>query len=97
MVHVQTEEASKPWLMGAGLAVALIAAAQLALQLYAGRQYGYFRDELYYLACAQHLDWGYVDQPPLIALLAWMTRHTIGTSLPALMLWPRWLARGASC
>jgi hypothetical protein len=35
--------------------------------LYAGQNYGYFRDELYYLACALHLDWGYVDQPPLIA------------------------------
>lgn len=34
------------------------------------RQYGIFRDELYYLACAQRLDWGYVDQPPLsIAVL----------------------------
>src|SRR5471030_1122298 len=70
MEHVQTEEARKPWLMGAGLAVALIAAAKLALHLYAGRHYGYFVDELYYLACARHLDWGYVDQPPLIAAIA---------------------------
>ena len=30
--------------------------------------YGYFRDELYYLDCASHLDWGYVDQPPLSIL-----------------------------
>lgn len=53
MYHVQTEEARKPWLMGAGLAVALIAAAKLALDMYAGRHYGYFIDELYYLACAR--------------------------------------------
>ena len=34
-------------------------------------QYGYFRDELYYLACARRLDWGFVDHPPLsVALLA---------------------------
>lgn len=33
--------------------------------------YGVFRDELYYLACARQLAWGYVDHPPLsIALLA---------------------------
>ena len=84
MDYVQTEAARKPWLMGAGLAVALIAAAQLALQMYAGRQYGYFRDELYYLACARHLDWGYVDQPPLIAAIASITRAVLGDSLLAI-------------
>ena len=47
--------------------VAGLAAAKLAVHLYAGRHYGYFVDELYYLACSRHLAWGYVDQPPLIA------------------------------
>jgi hypothetical protein len=32
--------------------------------------YGVFRDELYYFACARHLAWGYVDHPPMIAVLA---------------------------
>jgi len=32
--------------------------------------YGVFRDEIYYIACARHLDWGYVDHPPLVALVA---------------------------
>ena len=32
--------------------------------------YGVFRDELYYVACSRHLDWGYVDHPPLVALIA---------------------------
>ncbi|MBZ0255910.1 glycosyltransferase family 39 protein [bacterium] len=31
--------------------------------------FGLFRDEYYYIACANHLDWGYVDQPPLCALI----------------------------
>jgi len=26
--------------------------------------YGIFRDELYYLACANRIDLGYVDHPP---------------------------------
>src|SRR5512134_1938922 len=31
--------------------------------------YGPFIDELYYVACAKHLAWGYVDHPPLAPLL----------------------------
>ncbi len=27
--------------------------------------YGHFSDEFYYLACSDHLAWGYVDHPPL--------------------------------
>jgi hypothetical protein len=68
--------------------VGLIAAIKLLLHLYAGRHYGYFVDELYYLACADHLAWGYVDQPPLIAFIAKLTRMMLGDSLPAIHLLP---------
>lgn len=51
-------------------------------------RYGYFRDALYYLACAEHPAFGYVDQPPLFPFIAWIARHTLGTSLPALIFWP---------
>jgi hypothetical protein len=60
----------------------------IALYLLAGPHYGYFRDELYYLACGEHPAWGYVDQPPLIGWIAWLLQHTIGTSLWALRLLP---------
>jgi hypothetical protein len=36
----------------------------VALQLSAAGRYGIFRDEFYYLMCADHLAWGYVDHPP---------------------------------
>ena len=65
-----------------------IAACKLLVHLYAGRHYGYFVDELYYLACSRHLDWGYVDQPPLIALITWTSRSILGDSLPAIRFLP---------
>jgi 4-amino-4-deoxy-L-arabinose transferase-like glycosyltransferase len=50
--------------------------------------YGMFRDEFYYLACADHLAWGYVDHPPLsIALLA-ASRTVLGDSVHAIRVLP---------
>jgi len=51
-------------------------------------QYGYFRDELYYAACGEHLAWGYVDHAPLVAFASWITRTLFGDSLFALRLLP---------
>ena len=47
-----------------------VALGVLTLQLVVAHRYGIFRDELYFLACGRHLQWGYVDQPPLVAVLA---------------------------
>jgi dolichyl-phosphate-mannose-protein mannosyltransferase len=57
-------------------------------------RYGYFRDELYYAACGQHLAWGYVDQAPLIAVIARLSRALFGDSLRALRFFPA-LSSGA--
>jgi len=40
--------------------------------------YGFFRDELYFLVCGHHLAWGYVDQPPLVALQARVAEALFG-------------------
>jgi hypothetical protein len=62
----------------------VIAFAQLILVTAFHNNYGYFRDELYYIACSNHLAWGYVDQPPLsIGLLA-VIRWIAGDSLHAI-------------
>jgi hypothetical protein len=73
---------------GATAIVLYIAAGSFVTHMLTAARYGYFRDELYYLACARHLAFGYVDQPPMIALVTWLTVHTIGTSLYALHLLP---------
>jgi hypothetical protein len=66
------------------VAAVAIPVAIVVLHLLTWRQYGIFRDELYYLACASHLDWGYVDHPPLsIAILAGV-RALFGESLFAM-------------
>ncbi|MGH7070309.1 MAG: glycosyltransferase family 39 protein, partial [Acetobacteraceae bacterium] len=61
---------------------------KVLLQFAGIRHYGFFRDELYYMACGRHLAWGYVDQPPLIAAFAWFEAHVFGTSIVALRLLP---------
>jgi 4-amino-4-deoxy-L-arabinose transferase-like glycosyltransferase len=43
--------------------------------------WGYFRDEMYYILCGQHLDWGYVDHGPIVALQARATIAVFGKSL----------------
>jgi hypothetical protein len=61
----------------------LLAGAKLLIHLTTAGRYGYFRDELYFLDCARHLDWGYVDCAPLIAVYA-KVALLLGGSLPAL-------------
>jgi len=65
-----------------------LASCKLLIQFAGINHYGFFRDELYYMACGEHLAWGYVDQPPLVAFVAWLARHTLGTSLFATRLLP---------
>lgn len=57
--------------------------------------YGWFRDELYYIACSKHLAAGYVDQPPLSIFLMAATRLLLGDSVFAIRLVPA-LASGLS-
>jgi hypothetical protein len=62
-------------------------AGLLALVLLAtSGAYGYHRDELYFLACAQHLAWGYPDQPVFVPLIVRLMSDLNATSLVVLRL-----------
>ena len=64
----------------------VIGTLQFLLHVITNGNYGVFRDELYYLDCARHLAWGYVDHPPLsIAFLALATT-IFGESVHAIRL-----------
>jgi hypothetical protein len=68
---------------------ALFALLKLALQVGATIYtthigYGYFRDEFYYIICGRFLDWGYVDQSPMVALQARLATVLFGKSLVGL-------------
>ena len=70
-----------------GWVYALAAIGWLCHFVFSGR-YGYFRDELYYSACGEHLAWGYIDHAPFVALIARLSRASLGDSLFALRFLP---------
>src|SRR5215469_5673020 len=56
------------------LAVIFIAVVTAVLHLMFAGRYDMFRNELYFIVCGRHPDFGYVDQPPLVPLLAAATQ-----------------------
>lgn len=63
-------------------------AALLALAHFATiANYGYFGDELYFIDCARHLAWGYVDLPPIVAVICRLS-EIAGYALWAIRLLP---------
>ncbi len=70
------------------LSIWVIPATSVIFFLSISGNYGIFRDELYYLACSDHLAWGYVDHPPLVAWLTYLSRQVLGDSVLAFRVLP---------
>lgn len=83
----KSRAASKPAAAAevAWLPVLCVVVGLVALHAMAITRYGYFRDELYYIACAKRFDWGFVDQPPLSVGLLKLIAEPYG--------YPLWLVR----
>ncbi len=66
-----------------------VAAVAGLVHLIAADRYGAFRNELYFIVCGRHPSLGYVDQPPVVPLLAAATQfagtHVWALRLPAVI------------
>lgn len=88
-------DAGDPRQSNVGMRVAwFLGAVAVLVQMLTNGRYGYFRDELYFLACGDHLAFGYVDFAPLAAWLVRASRVILGDSLHAIRFLPA-LAFGA--
>jgi hypothetical protein len=79
---------SRSFLLSDLAILSYLALLKFLAQWLTGNAYGYFRDELYYLAASHHLALGYVDYPLFIAWLTAFVRTTLGDSLLALHFFP---------
>jgi hypothetical protein len=65
-----------------------LALLKFLVHLLTSATYGFFRDELYYIDAGKHLSFGYVEFPPLIAVLAAFVHTVCGDSLVAYHILP---------
>jgi hypothetical protein len=87
--HSMTDKPySRDWFLSPTAIILYLALLKVIIHLPVVQAYGYFRDELYYIACSDHLAWGYVDQPPLSLFILAGTRFLFGDSLLAIRIIP---------
>ncbi|MEU9853538.1 glycosyltransferase family 39 protein [Streptomyces sp. NPDC047974] len=82
-----TRPAPVPW-----RPVSLIALTMTVGLLALATRHGYHVDELYTRAASRHLAWGYVDQPPLVAVVARIETAVFGDTLFGFRVVPALLA-----
>jgi hypothetical protein len=79
---------SRESLAGAGTILVYLALLKVVVHLLTAGNYGYFRDEFYYVAAGERLDLGYVEFPPFVAVVADVSRFLLGDSQAALRFFP---------
>jgi len=81
VTHRPAEKAAARFAAGP---VLVVVALKCALEVAVAGRYGWHRDELYYGVAGLHLQGGYVEFPPVTALLAALARGLFGWSLVGL-------------
>lgn len=61
---------------------------KLFIHFISNSHFGFHRDELLYMAMADHLDWGYKEVPPFIAGISWFNYAFLGDSVFAMRILP---------
>lgn len=80
------ESPKRTWSAAERRALVAVVGIKLAAHLALIERYGIHRDELYFVACGRHLDWGYVDHAPLVPWLARAATELFGDRLWGLRL-----------
>src|SRR5438128_1252703 len=73
---------------GATILLVALPLLKLLIHLSVGSGYGYHGDEMYYLACADHLDWSYVDHPAVSIVVLAAARAVFGDGVAAIRIVP---------
>lgn len=72
-----------------------LAVLKLLLHYYSHDLYGLHRDEYLYLAEGDHLAWGYLEVPPMIAVLGKIARSLLGDTILAVRFFPALVGAGS--
>ncbi len=68
--------------------ILILSIVKLLIQWFGNRNYGFHRDELLHLSVSEHLDWGFMEFPPFIAVLGKMAYWLFDYSLLGVRLFP---------
>lgn len=68
--------------------ILILSIIKLTIQWFGNKNYGFHRDELLHLSVSEHLDWGFMEFPPLIALIGKISYWLFDYSLLGVRLFP---------
>lgn len=68
--------------------ILILSLIKALIQWFGNRNYGFHRDELLHLSVSEHLDWGFMEFPPLIGVLGKLSYFLFDYSLLGVRLFP---------